>query len=228
MPPFRRRPDPPPAPSCATGGPTPRCWSDPSSAPPAGRGDGPGRGRLPLTMSNGKIVTCTSARRQHRPTGSRPGPTPWGRRTSGRSTPRPDDIFKGAPGAILNGQGINQSAFEQDRPGGDDRVPHHRELRAWHRLHRREPRLGTELDHPVQHHRVQHRRPGWGSGTDDVVTENCLADNDQYGFNAVSAGPVSNITLTEQRHQLQRHQRHLRPVLVRGELRGGQVTSPPS
>jgi nitrous oxidase accessory protein NosD len=116
--------------------------------------------------------------------------------------PRQGDTFIGAPGAILSGQGKNDSAFDSNEPDvtieyltiegftppGSQGAVNHDSAARW----------------VVAHNTIQGNSPGAALivGTDNSVTFNCLTRNGEYGFNAegdgdkLTGGP-SNITLSD-------------------------------
>jgi hypothetical protein len=106
--------------------------------------------------------------------------------------------FIGAPGAILDGQHANDSAFDDTAThvtieyltirnfgtwGGDDQqgVVNHDSGEYW----------------TISHSTVSgNAGAGVMLGSHDVLTWNCLEDNQQYGFNAYSnSGEITNLTL---------------------------------
>ncbi len=117
------------------------------------------------------------------------GPHTLGTSHFGQFTPKNGDTFIGAPGAVINGEGINQSAFvgtatgvtieyltvENFIPGTDASAVNHDGASNW----------------TIQYNTIKDNTgAGTGIGSNDVVNENCLTDNDQYGFSAVSSmGP---------------------------------------
>ncbi len=111
----------------------------------------------------------------------------------GQFQPQNGDTFIGAPGAILNGEGINQSAFDGTSTGvtieyltvenfvapDGQMVVNHDGGANW-----------TVKYDTV----INNGGAGVGLGTGDVVESNCLSGNDEYGFS--SFGGASNVTLT--------------------------------
>jgi hypothetical protein len=111
----------------------------------------------------------------------------------GQFTPHAGDTFIGAPGAIINGEGVNESAFAGTvtnvtieyltienfvTPTGQMVVNH-----------------DGGANWTVKYDTIAYNSgAGVGLGTNDVVTHNCLANNDEYGFS--SFGGASNVTLT--------------------------------
>ena len=118
--------------------------------------------------------------------------------------PREGDTFIGAPGAILSGQGQNDSAFAMDAPNvtieyltiqdftppGSQGAVNHDSGRGW----------------TISHNTIQNNSPGAALilGSDNTATFNCLTRNGEYGFNAegdgdghstLTGGP-DNITLS--------------------------------
>ena len=120
--------------------------------------------------------------------------------------PNNGDTYIGAPGAIIDGQGLNDSAFTNNAtgvtieyltiqnfipPGGQGAVNHN-----------------SGANWTIAHDTIQDNSPGAGMmiGSGDIVSGNCLTRNGEYGFNAyldptsasassLTGGPV-NVTLT--------------------------------
>ena len=102
--------------------------------------------------------------------------------------PQQGDTFIGAPGAVLSGQGRNDSAFDSNATGvtiefltiqdftppGSQGAVNHESAQGW----------------LVSHNTLQNNSPGAAMmiGSDNTVTFNCLTKNGEYGFNAFSAG----------------------------------------
>jgi hypothetical protein len=109
--------------------------------------------------------------------------------------PSNGDTFIGAPGAILDGQGTNDFAFTQQASNvtvefltiqhfqspGSQSVVNHDAGTHWTIAH------NTVQNNPIG--------AGVGIGSGDVVSNNCLTQNGEYGFNAYSPNGVSNVTL---------------------------------
>lgn len=166
----------------------------------------PPRGAVKLPPGNnfvrGKLISL------------RPDTTYWfapGRHTLGRGAfnqirPARGDTFIGAPGAVLSGEGSNNSAFagtaanvtikyltiENFTPPGSQGAVNHDSARHW----------------VIAHNTIQHNSPGAAMmvGSYNNLTGNCITKNGEYGFNAYSSpgssgaskltrGP-SNIKLT--------------------------------
>lgn len=115
----------------------------------------------------------------------------------GQIAPADNDVFIGAPGAILDGKNLNLYAFTQQATGvtieyltiqnfgaaGDNNnegVVNHDAGHGW----------------TVQYNTV-HDNAGAGVfvGSNDVVRYNCLSDNGQYGFSAYESNGVSDVVL---------------------------------
>jgi hypothetical protein len=115
------------------------------------------------------------------------------------SSVRPKDgqTFIGAPGSILDGQHSNQYAFSGRATG----------VTVEHLTIQDFGKPGQNNDEGVVNHdaghdwRVQHntirRNAGAGVflGSGDVVTDNCLADNGQYGFSSYEDEGVEGVLL---------------------------------
>jgi Right handed beta helix region len=112
--------------------------------------------------------------------------------------PKTNDTFIGAPGAVLNGQNLNDFAFTQTatgvtvsyltienfgQTGGNNNqgVVNHDSGTSW----------------TIAHNTIENNAgAGVMLGNNDVLSDNCLTENGQYGFNAYLPNGVSNITLT--------------------------------
>jgi Right handed beta helix region len=111
--------------------------------------------------------------------------------------PKTGDTFVGAPGAVLSGQGDNQSAFDGTAIGvtieyltvegftapQSEGVVNHNSAKTW----------------TIAHDTVATNAKGAGVmlGSGDVLSTDCLAKNGQYGFQSYSTtGPVTDITVT--------------------------------
>lgn len=113
-------------------------------------------------------------------------------------TPKNNDVFLGAPGAILDGQHSNNYAFGGNATGvkisyltvqnfgqangnNGEGVVNHDSATGW----------------VLQHNTLQlNAGAGTMMGDNNVVDSNCLRNNGEYGFNAYSANDVHNITLS--------------------------------
>ena len=108
--------------------------------------------------------------------------------------PGDGDTYIGAPGAILSGQFENDSAFTQTAtgvtieyltiedftpPGGQGAVNH-----------------DSGADWTIEHDTIENNAPGAGVmvGTGDVLSEDCLTLNGEYGFDAYAADDTSALT----------------------------------
>jgi len=108
--------------------------------------------------------------------------------------PGDNDTYIGAPGAILSGQFENDSAFTQTAtgvtieyltiedftpPGGQGAVNH-----------------DSGADWTIEHDTIENNAPGAGvmAGTDDVLSDDCLTLNGEYGFDAYAADDTSALT----------------------------------
>jgi hypothetical protein len=111
--------------------------------------------------------------------------------------PAANDTFTGAPGAILTGQGRNDSAFdgtstgvtisyltiEDFTPAGSQGAVNHDSGANW----------------TIAHDTIQENAPGAGMmlGTNDTLSSSCLTRNGEYGFNAFldpSSSTASSLT----------------------------------
>ena len=122
-----------------------------------------------------------------------PGVHTIGTSQYGQIDPSAGDTFIGAPGAILSGQGANDAAFEQKATGVtieyltiEDFVPGADSITVNH---------DTGPSWTIKYNTIKDNTgAGVGLGTNDVVEDNCLTANDQYGFNV--EGGSSDITLS--------------------------------
>jgi hypothetical protein len=113
--------------------------------------------------------------------------------------------FVGAPGAVLDGKGVNSYAFQgtatgvtveyltvkdfglgssETTPSGDDNnqgVVNHDAGHGW----------------TIRYDTIEYNAgAGVFVGTGDVIQNNCLTRNGQYGFSAYETGDVSNVTVS--------------------------------
>ncbi|WP_344149648.1 right-handed parallel beta-helix repeat-containing protein [Nocardioides koreensis] len=111
--------------------------------------------------------------------------------------PKSGQTFIGAPGAILDGQHLNRYAFGGDATGVTI-------------AHLTVQNFGASGDNPnegvvnhdagdrwrIVHNTIQHNAgAGVFIGDGDVVADNCLLENGQYGFSAAEVDGVRNVTL---------------------------------
>jgi hypothetical protein len=141
-----------------------------------------------------------------------PGTHTLGTSMDGQVSPADGDTYVGAPGAVLNGQGVNQYAFIGDY---QDLADEHVTIEY----------LTIENFHPSQgggavngngnngwtekYNLMKANSPGAAMmlGGDNVVSDNCLTQNGEYGFNGYSyvdetlgstfTGGAINITFTD-------------------------------
>lgn len=116
--------------------------------------------------------------------------------------------YEGAPGAVIDGQGVNQFAFiDNGTPGGSNNVTiEYLTIQDFH------PggaagavNQNGVANWTVKNNTIQDNVPGAGMelGSNNVVTGNCIADNGEYAINAYSftggdplTGGYSNATVT--------------------------------
>jgi len=108
--------------------------------------------------------------------------------------PTSGSVFTGAPGAILDGQGINHFAFTGTQgnvtieyltiqdfapPGGQGAV-----------------NINGNPDWTVEYNTIQDNVPGAAMmlGSNSVTEYNCLTENGEYGFNGYSVNDTSPVT----------------------------------
>jgi len=108
--------------------------------------------------------------------------------------PKNDNVYVGAPGAVIDGQGINRAAFTQRASGVTIR---HLTIRGFDSpLNEGVVNHDSGLNWTIEYNTIAgNAGAGVMLGTNTVVRSNCLADNGQYGFSAYSAGGGSNVTL---------------------------------
>ena len=111
----------------------------------------------------------------------------------GQIDPQPGDVFLGAPGAIINGEGVNQSAFASSPANVTIKYLTIENFVA--------PEGQMTVNHDgganwtIEYNTIENNGgAGVGIGTGDVVSNNCLTGNAEYGFS--SFGGSSNVTLT--------------------------------
>jgi hypothetical protein len=179
-------PTPPPAPA-----PTPTTSSAPPSSALAVCGNS-GLLTGPSSAPSGAITVAAGDNSSFGDNGLKANTTYWfapGTHTLGTSEfgqiqPAQGDTFIGAPGAVLTGQGRNDSAFdgnatgvtieyltiEDFTPPGSQGAVNHDSGQGW----------------VVSHNTIQDNAPGAGVmiGSQNTVTNNCLTKNGEYGFSA--------------------------------------------
>jgi hypothetical protein len=112
--------------------------------------------------------------------------------------PADKDSYIGAPGAIISGQGMNDFAFTQDatdvmieyltikdfgRPGGNNNqgVVNHDSGSNW----------------TIEHNTIEDDAgAGVMLGSNDILKNNCITENGQYGFSSYTPSGPKNITIT--------------------------------
>ena len=176
----RTRPTTPPARICGNAG-----VLDGPVAPPAGAVRvNPGQNLHAQTLAHPAGTTFWLA----------PGTHVLGNDQFDQVVPKAGNTYLGGPGAVLDGRGVNRYAFGQ----GEERVGiRHLTIRGF---------VAPNNEGVVNHD----SRRGWvveantitansGAGvmvgSDNVVRDNCLAANGQYGFSVFSYGGVTNVTL---------------------------------
>src|SRR5580658_6910827 len=106
------------------------------------------------------------------------------------------DVYEGAPGAVISGQGQNDYAFVSDATGvtieyltiedfiapQSEGVVNQNSATGW----------------TIENNTIENNPDGAGVmlGTNDVLTSNCLTENGQYGFQSYSSSGPDNITVT--------------------------------
>ena len=128
-----------------------------------------------------------------------PGVHTLGTSQFGQIAPQSGDTFLGAPGAILSGGGVNLSAFDNP-PAGYTDTGVTIEYLTIERFVAINGAMVVNHDGGVgwkiKFNTIRgNGGAGVGLGTDDVVTENCLEHNDEYGFQGFAG--ASNVTLSD-------------------------------
>ena len=128
-----------------------------------------------------------------------PGTFTYGPGRYNQVIPFDGDTFIGAPGAVIDGEGVNHYAFGQHatnvtieyltvtgfgRPGDNNNegVLNHDSASGWVITH------DTVIDNGGA---------GVMLGTNDVLSQDCLSHNGQYGFSAYSPQGVANLKVTD-------------------------------
>lgn len=116
-----------------------------------------------------------------------PGTHTLGRNEFGQIIPKDGNTYLGAPGAVLDGRGINGSAFTQQAKNVTIR---HLTIQGFVA----QPDQGV-VNHDsgdgwvIEHNTIQHNSgAGMMAGARQQVRGNCLRNNGQYGMNAYQAG----------------------------------------
>jgi len=122
-----------------------------------------------------------------------PGVHTFGTGQFGQLDPQNGDTFIGAPGATLNGQGDNDSAFDDTSSGVTI------EYLTIENFESPEGQMVVNHDGgsnwTVEYNTIENNDgAGVGLGTNSVTSHNCLTNNSEYGFS--SFGGSSNVTLT--------------------------------
>jgi hypothetical protein len=150
-------------------------------------------------MSNGDILTESYGIAANTTYWFAPGTHYLGSSPYGQVAVQPGDVFVGAPGAVINGQGVNDSAFDDTSTDVtveyltvEDFVAVNGEYVVNH---------DGGADWTIAHNTIEDNTsagsvqgpnfPGsaaLGTGNGDVVEYNCLTANGEYGINASGTG----------------------------------------
>jgi hypothetical protein len=162
--------------------------SGPASAP-AGSVTVPAGDDSTLAMSNGSHLDANYE--------MTPGTTYWfapGTHTLSTSQydeiqPANDDVFVGAPGAVLDGQGDNQSAFaynSQQSPSGTATIEYLTIEDFTGGVGENVVNANDTANWTVDHNTIKDTTVGaaLGMGNNNVAEYNCLTANGEYGLNA--------------------------------------------
>jgi Right handed beta helix region len=112
--------------------------------------------------------------------------------------PSDGDTYVGAPGAIINGQNLNDYAFTQ---GATDVTIEYLTIENFGQTggNNNEGVVNHDAasDWTIQYNTIEgNAGAGVMMGSNDVVQYNCLTENGQYGFSAYTPSGPSNITLS--------------------------------
>ncbi len=123
-----------------------------------------------------------------------PGVHTLGSEIFSQISPKSGNTYVGAPGAIIDGQGINRAAFTQRATGVSIR---HLTIRNFDSpINEAVVNHDSGEDWTIEANTISHNRgAGVMLGTNTLVHANCLADNGQYGFSAYSPGGGHNVVL---------------------------------
>lgn len=188
---YASAPTSPPVNWCTSG------FTDTLNSAPSGAVTVPAGDDSVVAMSNGKFIDENYDINTNTTYWFAPGVHTLGTSQYGQIDPQTGDVFEGAPGAILNGQGDNQFAFAS---GGNNVTIQYLTVENF---------VGGEGEAVVkgggaggsawlvQYNTIEDSTQGAGVylGTDDTVTDNCLTNNAEYGFG--SYGGSSNVVLTD-------------------------------
>ena len=125
-----------------------------------------------------------------------PGTYTFGTGEFSQVDPKTGDVIIGGPGAVINGQGDNDSAFAGSATGvtieyltvenfvapQSEGVVNHNSATGW----------------TIEHDTIENNPHGAGVmlGSNDMLTDNCLTANGQYGFQSYSTGTgPSNVSI---------------------------------
>ena len=183
-------------------------------------------GDLVRERAAGQSVLVGAGRRDHRPGGRqqlvqlqhpehdllvRPRYAHLGHRQVRPDPPADGDTYVGAPGAVLNGQNVNEYAFI----GGDQDLSDENVAIEYLTIENFNPNQGGgavngngDNGWTEKYDLMKDNSPGAAMmlGGDNVVADNCLTQNGEYGFNGYSfvdgtfgstfSGGATNITFT--------------------------------
>jgi hypothetical protein len=155
--------------------------------------------RIPATYSEppvgAVIVEPVDNELQAKTSANPPGTTFWlrpgihtlGTDVFGQVMPKDGNIYLGAPGAVLDGRGVNRFAFTGEAA---DVTIQNLTVQGF-----AAPRDQGVVNHDsgdgwvIEHNTIQRNKgAGLMAGARQVVRGNCLRDNGQYGMNAYQAG----------------------------------------
>ena len=111
--------------------------------------------------------------------------------------PADDDVFIGAPGAVVSGQGVNDYAFVSNATGVEIEYLTIEDFVAPQSEGVVNQDSGTAWT--IRNDTVEDNPHGAGVmlGSDDVLTDSCLTENGQYGFQSYSATGPRTVTVTD-------------------------------
>src|SRR6185437_730379 len=126
-----------------------------------------------------------------------PGTHTVGSGQFGQFQPANGDVYVGAPGAVIDGQGVNDYAFVSNAVGVTIEY-----VTVQHFVAPQSEGVVNQNSAPgwtIRNNTVQTNPNGAGVmlGTDDVLFDNCLTHNGQYGFQSYSAAGPSHVTVVD-------------------------------
>jgi hypothetical protein len=154
----------------------------------------PPEGAVVVQPVDGEVQRQTAAQPRGTTFWLAPGTHTLGEDEYGQVMPKNGNIYLGAPGAVLDGRGLNRYAFTGD---ATDVVI--RNLTVQHFVARRDEGV---VNHDsgdgwvIEHNTIQNNKgAGLMAGSHQRVRGNCLRDNGQYGINAYKNGDLTDLVV---------------------------------